>query len=133
VLFGNSTPVQSGSDGKVTVTVPAVGALLLEAESQIPVSAPPTPQVKVAHDLYTRFFAVKASVSGSQPVTVAFAVKRAGSSTWRRLDVDDSSPYRAFLDPVKFKKGEKLQLVAIARNLSGATARSAVVTYQMPG
>jgi len=59
-------------------------------------------------------------------------VKRAGSSTWRRLDVDDSPPYRGFLDPAKYKKGEKLQLVAIARNLNGRAATSAVVSYRMP-
>jgi hypothetical protein len=71
-------------------------------------------------------------VTGTLPLTIAFAVKRAGSSAWRRLDVDDSSPYRGFLDPAKYKKGETLQLVAIARNLNGKTATSAVVTYRMP-
>ena len=133
VLYGNPQgSLQSTAGGKLTVTIPAVGAVLLEAESQIPVSAPPKPLVKVASDPYTNLFDVTAKVSGKQPLTVAFAVRRPRSSTWRRLDVDDSPPYRGFLDPAKFKKGEKLRLVAIARNLDGATATSAVVTYRMP-
>ncbi len=133
VLFPDPpAPITSGANGKVTVTIPAVGALLLEAESQIAVSAPAKPQVTVGSDPYTNLFDVKARVTGKQPLTVAFAVRRAGSSHWLRLDVDDSPPYRGFLDPTKYKKGEKLELVAIARNLAGRTATSAVVTYRMP-
>ena len=132
VLFGGGSPQTTGASGKMTVKVPAIGSLVLEAAKPIPVKAPPKPRVKVALDLYTNFFVVNASVTGTQPLTIAFAVKRAHSSIWRRLDVDDSSPYRGFLDPTKYKKGEQLSLVAIARNLNGKTATSAVVTYRMP-
>jgi len=133
VLFGNSTPVQSGSGRKVTVTVPAVGALLLEGQNTIPVGAPPKPVAKVVPDAYTNFFDVTARVTGTQPLTVAFAMRPLGTSQWHRLDVDDSTPYRAFLDPAKFKKNERIQLVAIARSLAGKTSTSAVVDYRMPG
>ncbi|HUJ54476.1 MAG TPA: hypothetical protein VLW49_00630 [Gaiellaceae bacterium] len=73
------------------------------------------------------------NAKGQLPVTVAFAYRPAGSKTWRRLDVDDSPPYRAFLDPAKFRKNERLQLVAIARSLHGGTATSAVVGFRVHG
>jgi hypothetical protein len=41
--------------------------------------------------------------------------------------VDDSPPYRAFLDPARFRRGERVHLVAVARALDGATAVSKVL------
>ena len=80
VLFGGGSTQTTGANGKMTVTVPAVGALVLEAANPIPVSFPPKPVVKVAPDVYTSLIAVNASVTGPQPLTIAFAVKRAHSS-----------------------------------------------------
>jgi glycosidase len=132
VLFGSASPPASTAGGKLTVTVPALGALLLEAAQPIPVASTPKPLLKVGPDPFTSLIAVNGKVTGKQPLTIAFAVRRAHSKHWLRLDVDDSAPYHGYLDPSKFKKGEKLRLVAIARNLDGATATSAVVTYRMP-
>ncbi len=133
VLFGGGTAPSSGANGKLTVTVPAVGAVLLEAQKQFPVKRPGKPKLAVGGDYLSNFTVVKAKVSGHQPLTIAFAVRRAGSSHWVRLDVDDSPPYRAFLDPAKFKKHERLQLVAIARSVDGRTATSKVVAFRMRG
>jgi hypothetical protein len=133
VLFGGATAPTSDAAGRLRVTVPAVGALLLEATKQIPASRPPKPLLHVAGDGLTNLWAVSAKIAGTAPVTVAFACRRAGSKAWRRLDVDDSPPYRAFLDPTKFKKNERLQLVAIARSLHGSTATSAVVGFRVHG
>ncbi|HVS84712.1 MAG TPA: alpha-amylase family glycosyl hydrolase [Gaiellaceae bacterium] len=131
-LFGDAGSVQSDAKGTVTVTVPAEGALLLEAQQTIPVAKAPTPKLTVHSDSLTDLWAVNAAVSGTAPVTVAFAVKRA-SGGWKRLDVDDSPPYRAFLDPAKYKKNESVQLAAIVRALDGSTATSKVVTFRVHG
>lgn len=133
VLFGSGAAPASAPNGRLTVTVPAVGALLLEAAKQFPVSAAPKPKLSVGGDGLTSFWAVRATVSGKQPLTVAFAVRRAGSSRWQRLDVDDSPPYRAFLDPAKFRRNERVQLVAIARSVDGSTATSAVTRFRVHG
>jgi hypothetical protein len=58
-------------------------------------------------------------------------VRRAGSPAWIRLDVDDSPPYRAFLDPAKFKKNEQVSLVAVARGPDGSTAVSGVIRFRV--
>jgi hypothetical protein len=133
VLFGSSGALSSESNGTLRVTVPAVGALVLEATKQFPVGLAPKPKLQVAGDGLSNLCVAKAKVAGPQPLTIAFAFRRAGTSKWKRLDVDDSPPYRGFLDPAQFKKHERLQLVAIARSLDGSTATSAVVSFRMPG
>jgi hypothetical protein len=69
--------------------------------------------------------------AGSAPLSVTFAVRRQGSSTWQRLAVDDSPPYRAFLEAGRYRRGERLQLAAVARSLDGRTAVSAVTAFRV--
>jgi glycosidase len=126
---GKGNPDTSESTGKLLVTIPALSSCLREAQSPIPVSAPPKPKLVVKGDDLSNLWAASATVSGNAPVSVAFAVRR--GTTWRRLDVDTSPPYRAFLDPAKFHKNERVSVVAIARGLDGATAVSAVVPFHV--
>jgi hypothetical protein len=69
-------------------------------------------------------------VGGRAPVSVAFAVKRA-DEPWRRVAIDDSPPYRAFLTQSEFRPGESVSVVAVARSLDGRIAVSLVRT-QVP-
>ena len=62
-----------------------------------------------------------------EPVSVWFAIRRQ-SGAWQKVAVDDSAPYRAFLDPARYRKGEHVEVVAVARALDGSTATSKVVT-----
>ena len=71
---------------------------------------------------------VAATVKGAAPVSVAFGVKRP-KGKWQRLAIDDTPPYRAFLDPAKFRRKEKVQLVAVERALDGSTSVSPVGTF----
>jgi len=130
-LLGGAAGVTSNTAGMLTVTVPAVGALLLRADAQIAVTPVAKPKLTVAGDTLSNLWAVSATVPGRAPVAVAFAIRRAGSNAWQRLDVDDSPSYRAFLDPADFKKNEQVRLVAIARGLDGGTAVSGVVSFRI--
>ena len=130
-LLGGGGVISSDSAGRITVQVPAVGAVLLRADAQIPVTAVAEPRLTVAGDPLSSLWAVSATVPGSAPVSVSFAVRRAGSPAWTRLDVDDSPPYRAFLDPAKFKKNEQVSLVAVARGLDESTAVSGVIRFRV--
>ncbi|HET9674549.1 MAG TPA: hypothetical protein VFP31_07015, partial [Gaiellaceae bacterium] len=67
------------------------------------------------------------ATAGARPLTVSFGVRRAGR--WTRIAADDSPPYRTFLDPAKFRRRERVDLVAIVRTLEGRTAVSAVRSY----
>ncbi len=106
--------------------------MLLRAGADLPVSAPPAPVLKVSADDLTSMFRAGATVATSQPLSVAFAVRRGAGGAWRRLAVDDSPPYRAFVEPQHYHRGERLSLVAIARNLDGTTSVSPVVSFTVP-
>ena len=131
-LYGTATAAASGSDRRLALVIPAGSAVLLRAGSDLPVSAPPAPVLKVAADDLTSMFRASATVATSQPLSVAFAVRRGAGGAWRRLAVDDSPPYRAFVEPQHYHRGERLSLVAIARNLDGTTSVSPVVPFTVP-
>ena len=100
-------------------------------ERPIPAAAPAAPVLKAGPDPISSYYALTATVAGA-PVTVAFATRVPGRP-WARVAVDDSAPYRAFLDPLRFKKGQRIQVVAIARGFNGATSVSRVLTVSPHG
>jgi hypothetical protein len=122
--LGTGTATAAGS--LVTLTIPAVSAVLLKASAPIPAARPPAPVLTAGPDDISSYYSLRAAVAGP-PVTVAFAVRRPGGA-WQRVAVDDSAPYRGFLDPLRSEKGTRLQAVAIARGTDGSTAVSKVVT-----
>ncbi len=125
-LLGTTTPASSTRTGALTLTVPAYSSALLQATRQIPAARPAKPVLKVARDSLSSLVRVSAT-AGARPLTVSFGVRRAGR--WTRIAADDSPPYRTFLDPAKFRRRERVDLVAIVRTLEGRTAVSAVRSY----
>jgi hypothetical protein len=82
--------------------------------------------LKVAADDLSSY--VRLSVASADPtVSVTFAAKR-GKGAWQRVAADDSPPYRGFLDRARFRRKEKVQVVAIVRAVDGKVAVSKVVT-----
>jgi glycosidase len=124
-------PARSDAAGVLTVPVSATTAVVLEASAQIPDRAPPRPKLSVRPDDLTRLWTARATLAGAAPVSVGFAVRRAGSASWTRLSVDTSPPFRGFVDPARFKRNERISLVAVARGLDGRTATSAVVPFRV--
>jgi glycosidase len=127
-LLGTTGVPRSGDDGSLTVEVPATGAVLLRADSDLPIGDPPRPTLRTARDdVAPPLWRLTATVPGSAAVTVAFAVK-GKKGVWQRLGTDDSPPYRAFLDPRRFARKARVGLVAIVRGLDGRIAVSKVKT-----
>jgi hypothetical protein len=129
-LFGGPA-LASDLSARVTVTVPAYGAVPLKAGSAIPSPPPGRPKLVVRADGLSNLWSATATVGGIAPVSVAFAVRRAGSAAWQRLSVDTSPPYRGFLDPMTFKKNERVLVAAIVRSLDGSSISSAVVPFRV--
>jgi glycosidase len=117
----------SSGTGKLDVHVDPLVATVLEAKHRVEVGAPPKPQLTVSADPQSSLWAVHAAVETTQPLSVAFGVYRGGR--WTLVANDPEPPYRAFLDPARFKDGEKIDLVAVARSLDGRTAASKVLRY----
>jgi hypothetical protein len=63
-------------------------------------------------------------------VSVAFAVRRASAKSWTRIGVDDGAPYRAYLDPRRYRRGEVVSLVAVVRASDGSVSTSTVVSVR---
>ena len=112
--------------GDLTLTMPPLSTALVRAEAAIPAAKPVAPILRAVPDGQTELTRLDATPGGSRIVSVAFAVK-GGRTGWRRLATDDSFPYRAFLDPKGYKRGEVVHVVAIARGLNGELAVSPVL------
>lgn len=113
--------------GEVSAIIEPVSSKVLPIPP-IPAFPPSTPTLSAATDSLTSYYALTAAIKGDSPASVVFATRRKGRG-WQRVAIDDSAPYRAFLDPAKFKKGERVEGVAVARGTNGTTAVSKVVTF----
>jgi hypothetical protein len=118
--------ISISADLRLAVTVPPLTAMLLRAGDPLPSVRPPRPTLRVVADRFSDYWLP--TVGGGAPVSVAFAVKRR-TGGWTRLAVDDSPPYRAVLDAMRFRRNEQVHVVAIARGLGGQTAVSAVTPF----
>ena len=108
-----------------------MSALVAAPAAAIPTSAPAAPKLKESPDPLTSYDLLAATVPGA-PVSVTFALRRTGGA-WQRLAIDDSAPYRAFVDPTRYPKHERLDAVAVARALDGSVSVSPVVTFVANG
>ena len=122
-----SLTVPTALGAPVKLLIPPVSAQISTPAAAIPAQAPQTPKLSAGSDSLTSYYQLAASVPGG-PVSVAFAIRRGGGS-WQRIAIDDSAPYRAFVDPLRFRKHERLEGVAVARGTNGTTAISKVVTF----
>jgi glycosidase len=125
-LLGSAGGAASDASGRLALSVPALSTVVLRADAAVPARAPGIGKLTVGPDDLTELVRVSATATGG-PVSVSFASKR-GAAAWRLVAADDSPPFRAFLKPGDYRRGERVELVAIARSLDGRTAASKVVT-----
>jgi glycosidase len=129
-LLGPGTTVTTAANGRASVRVPALSTVLFRALSELPRRGAARPTLRAAPDLYTNLLRLTATAGTTDPLAVTFAVRRAGGKQWKRLASDDGAPYRAYVDPRSFGRGERVSLVAIARSSDGGVSTSPVLTVQ---
>jgi hypothetical protein len=122
VVYGTGT-----AKGGLTLTIPPVSALVAAPSGPMPRAAPGKPKLTAGADALTEYTALTATVPG-EPVSVWFAIRHKGGA-WQKVAVDDSAPYRAFLDPLSFARRARVDAVAVARGLNGSVSVSPVVTF----
>jgi glycosidase len=131
-LLGTEDTATSNTAGRLDVSVPALSAVVLRSSSTLPERKPGAVTVKVGQDDFSELWRVQATVAGADPSTVTLAMRRDGASTWKRLGIDQSPPYRAFVDLRGLRKGTRVHFVAVVRSSSGGVVTSRVSSVTIP-
>jgi hypothetical protein len=125
-LLGTTEPATSALRGHVTVRLAPLSAVLYRADAELPRKGPARLVVRAGPDRFTNLLRVRAAPAAADPLSVTFAVRRPGRAAWQALGTDDGAPYAVYLDPRRFRKGERVSLVAVARASDGSVSSSAV-------
>jgi glycosidase len=123
VVFGSGTAA-----GGLTLTIPPVSAVAAAPSASLPPTPVTGPTLSGKPDELTSLYLLAANVRGG-PASVTFAIRARGGG-WRRVAIDDSAPYRAFLEPQRFAEGERVEAVAVARGANGSVAVSKVASVR---
>ncbi|MGY5034741.1 pullulanase-type alpha-1,6-glucosidase [Streptomyces sp. 900116325] len=128
-LYGGSGTVRSGSDKKITVTVPALASLVLRAEN--PLGAPaakPSIALTAPAAGATGTVEISADVDGGSLNRVVFAAQT-GNGAWVTLGSADHAPYKVtqHVDN-KVAAGTPLRYKAVVVDRTGRTASALAST-----
>lgn len=122
-IYGTSTAVTSGTDKKITVTVPAGSAIVLKAAGKPakPATAP-TLTLKAPDAGATGTVEISADVDGGQLNRVVFAAQ-VGNGKWKTLGSADHAPYKVTQVVGKdVAAGTALRYKAVVIDSAGRTA-----------
>jgi hypothetical protein len=119
----------SGADGKITITIPASGTVVLKAAVNLPVVTS-SPKVYLNTSVFTtgQSITLTSAVRGTDPGSVTWVAK-VGNRSWETIGTDDSADYGMTWDynldrQTPLVTGDELDIVAIYRNSSGGLSLS---------
>ncbi|MFQ6173309.1 alpha-amylase family glycosyl hydrolase [Oryzobacter sp. R7] len=130
--------VKTDDEGRLTLTVPALGAVVYQANAKLRADAvSPEPVFTAPGDtgIVTGRAEVGVAVPGGDFTQVTFAWRRAGTTGWTPIGTDDNAPYRVFHDVRGLPQGTPVEYRAVARDHDGdlgVTSTSAVVGQPQP-
>ncbi|MDX6363123.1 MAG: hypothetical protein QOC85_2133, partial [Streptomyces sp.] len=131
--YGTEASLRSGSDKKVTVTVPAGSAVVFKAAGRLPAPASkPALTLKAPDAGATGTVELSATVEGGQLNRVVFAAQT-GNGKWRTLGSADHAPYKVTQTigktvPAATPLRYKAVVIDSAGRTASATAASATGT-----
>ena len=132
-LYGGAGTVASDASGVASVTVPALGAVVLRADAQVtaPAEASPVSVVAPAPGAgLSGSVAVSADVDDSWRET-SFAWRVVGADTWTPLGTSETTTPRVFHDVRGLEAGTLIEYRAVTVDAAGQ--RSAASTYASVG
>ena len=134
-LLGTTGVIRTTKDGAVTVTVPAMSAVVYVANEPLDkAKEAATPTIEAGSGgIVGGRAAVTATLSGPtanglNQVTVAY--RKVGTDDWTVLGTDDNAPYRVFHDVTGIAKGTLLEYRVVVKDALGdvaATSTTAIV------
>jgi hypothetical protein len=142
LISGNASQI-SASANQVSLKLPARSWMVLKADNQFaPTSKLTITLNKPVIDIRTseNYVALTAAVPGSDFNEVTFAVREKGKA-WQIVGTSDrrlvhatgfkDGLYRVYLHQDKYKKGTKLEVVAIVVNANGEKLASSLQSYSV--
>ncbi|MGH3731037.1 MAG: pullulanase-type alpha-1,6-glucosidase, partial [Micromonosporaceae bacterium] len=128
--------VTAGADGRISVTVPALSAVVFKARERAtpPGTAPAVAITAPTPDSSVRGLAeVSADVPGDGFAQVTFAAK-VGNGEWQAIGTDDNRPFRVYHDLAGVPADTKVAYKAVVTDAAGriASARSDAVVGAPP-
>ena len=130
--------LKTDKEGRVTVTVPALSAVVYKANAALRADREsPEPVFTAPGDagIVTGRAEVGVTVPGGDFTQVTFAWRPVGSTEWQRLGTDDNAPYRVFHDVRGLAQGTPVEYRAVARDHDGdlgVVSTSALVGQPQP-
>ncbi|WJK38360.1 pullulanase-type alpha-1,6-glucosidase [Solwaraspora sp. WMMA2056] len=123
-VHGRHRPVRSDADGRITVTVPALSAIVHRAGAPIPApGGAPTISISAPADgtaVATRA-AVTAEVTGD-PLAEVTVAARVGTGPWTLLGRARNAPYQVHHDLAGLAAGTRIEYKAVVRDNRHRTA-----------
>ncbi|MEU0393624.1 pullulanase-type alpha-1,6-glucosidase [Streptomyces sp. NPDC006208] len=128
-LYGGSATVTSGSDKKITVTVPALSSLVLKAAGALAApAAKPALTLKAPAAGATGTVEISADADGGQLNRVVFAAQ-VGNAKWQVLGSADHAPYKVTQRVSdRVPAGTALRYKAVVIDSAGRTASATAAT-----
>jgi glycosidase len=134
VLPAADARISSSGNGDLTVTVPALSAMVLRADGGVPVQTPASVSLAPLPTLAPEASnLLEATVQGSSFARVTFEVREAGTQQWRTIGIDDNPAYRLYWSARDYAPWTALEIRATARGALDEDGVSAVVTATVGG
>ncbi|WP_309814193.1 alpha-amylase family glycosyl hydrolase [Pseudarthrobacter sulfonivorans] len=134
-IYGDAAnQAKTSAEGKLTVTVPPLSAVVYKSSGRIPhsKSAPAIElQEPAAAPADNGRIKVTADVGGTSFYEVTFEAKTAGGG-WTPIGTDDTAPYQVFHDVADLNAGTPLEYRATVLDNGGHTATSASRAAAVP-
>ncbi len=133
-VYGTSSSVRSGKDGRLTVSLPGQSVAVWKATSPMdkPRSAPALYLTSPgAGDVVGGRAEIGAAIPDNTFAQVSFRYRPVGTQAWTVLGTDDNAPYRVFHDVTGLAKGTLLEYRAVAKDSAGHL--SAASSYGIVG
>ncbi|MGC3994333.1 MAG: alpha-amylase family glycosyl hydrolase [Propionicimonas sp.] len=133
-VYGTSKALFTDRDSRITVTVPALSAVVYKANSRVDASWRPTAVTMTAPapgGVVGGRAEISAELNTDTFAQASFWFRPVGTTKWQLLGTDDNAPYRVFHDVSGYPTGTLLEYRVVVKDAAGRV--SAAASYGVVG
>ena len=123
----------SNAAAAVTLTVPALDTVVLQAKKTVDVTAVKLGKLVIQSDDLTGYDLATANMTTSNLVSVEFKVQTLPNGPITSTGVDNNAPYSVYLDPNDYPGVTSISVTAIATNTKGEHFAYKASTFSLDG